>query len=155
MSSLMVSRLASICAALGLMLFARGVQAQGTFGGCVQPGAVPGALFGTIVDDAGFGFGSVSAKVCKNIVNRGVSTCRKQVKAAGRCLDQTYDSNFYISVKQCAQLPKSERKGCNDAAKSTRNAGKSDSKASQKAALSDCKADFKQALTDACNNGVM
>jgi len=152
MSSFIASRFVSICAALGVLLFASAARAQ--FAECVQPTAVPDAVFDTIVDQAGFEFGSISAKACKSIVNKGVSACRTQVKLQEKCFRKAYDTNYQISVKECHQLAKQDRKDCKSAAKSIRKEGKADADDSKDFALDVCKDDFKSALDSACQNGI-
>ena len=153
MSSFVASRFAASCAALGLLLFAGSARAQ--FAECVDPTDVPEAVFETILSQAGFDFGSVSAKVCKGIVNKGVSTCKAQVKLSEKCFRRAYDTDYTISVKQCQQLSKQDRSDCKSEAKSIRDEGKDDIKNSGKFAIGICEGEFDSALTDACENGIV
>jgi hypothetical protein len=151
-ASSVASRFACVGAALGLVLFAGSARAQ--FGECVLPTNVPEAVFDTILDQAGFDFGSVSGKVCKSITNKGVSTCRTQVKAQERCFRKALEANYAISVKQCHQLgTKQERNDCRSDAKDTLKDGKSEIDDSKDDALDVCKNGFKDELDAACTNG--
>lgn len=152
MFSFVVSRFASACLALGLLVVAGSARAQ--FGECVLPTNVPEAVFETILDQAGFDFGSVSGKVCKSITNKGVSTCRTQVKAQERCFRKALETNYTISVKQCQQLgTKQERNDCKSDARDALKEGKSEIDDSKDDALNVCKNTFKDELDDACTNG--
>jgi hypothetical protein len=153
MSSFLPSWLAPACVALGLVLFAGSARAQ--FQECVVPGAVPEAVFETILDQASFDFGDLSDKVCNSIVKKGLSTCRAQVKAAAKCYDRAFAANYAIAVKQCQQLETSEeRADCKAESKSIRDEGKDDVDASKDSALAVCEGEFEAALSDNCLNGV-
>lgn len=153
MSSFVSSRLLSAVAVLGVLFAASAARAQ--FEECVIPASVPESVFDTIVDQAGFGFGTLSGKVCKGIANKGASTCRTQVKLQEKCFRKAIDTNYQIAVKECNQLgTKQDRKECKSDAKSLRNENRDDVKNSEKSGLDTCKDELKSALTDVCENGV-
>jgi hypothetical protein len=149
MSTFTVSRFATVCAALGLLLIAGSARAQGDE--CVVPTSVPNEVLDTILDQASFDFGEVSEKACSGIVKDGVKACKAQVKGADKCWTRIFDMIYSISVKQCQEFATSElRAGCKAEAKGVRDSDKADMVFVKEVALTDCETTFAEDLSDAC-----
>ena len=130
--------------------FAFAGPASAQFNECVDPNDVPTSLLETIIEEAGFDFGDVSEQVCNQIANKGVSTCKAQVKGAVQCLERSVNSNRDIAVKQCNQLENPDRSECKSFFKEEREDGKELIKALKQYNLGVCDDDFADDLLLAC-----
>ena len=156
----MSSRVAirALGAGLGLLLLAGPARAGLSFTNfieCANPLAVPNDVLGTLENDGSFGFGSLSEKVCKSIVKKGVSLCKSQVKLAVKCNAKTLNSLNSILLKQCAQLTDAaDRSDCKVGVKDDVSSVKAANKSNQGTALSLCEMDFADQLASDCANGI-
>lgn len=139
--------------AFGVLLLAGSARAQ--FEECVQPSSVPANLFDTIIEVASFDFGALDESVCQKITNKGVSTCKSQVKAAAKCFNRSLDASYEISIKQCNQLEDStDRSECKAGVKTNKQEGKDEVETDKQEGLAECEGEFADELSAICDLGV-
>lgn len=131
-------------------------QAHAQFLECRPPSSVPEDVYETILDQSSFDFGDLTEAVCESIVNKGVATCKAQVKAQAKCFARSAASNLAIALKQCKQREDAgDREACVANFKAVRDGIRAEIEADKLDGLEVCEGEFVFALAETCALGVL